>query len=579
MKYSEALRLAGRTFPDNLVTCRVISNYQFDTFRTFLRAYGALNQVEYVVSESGYQNFWNDLFRLEEEDSFDFYILVCTLEDILPHFGYRHIGDWNYAELSEMPDLAGDKIDEFVANLFTALSRTKKTVYLVPPFLDPPPLLQPKGSRYDVGSELQVHVHSVMLRESRKLDHIVVLNTAHIFASLSDRDRRNDKLLFSAGSPISAAAASELAKATHELQSPRPERKKMVITDLDNTFWRGIIGEDGITGISALPEGDTYHHHVYQKFLELLQSEGVLLAVCSKNNPGDVEELFENSVLMQEAGVRIGREKFVAVSCSWEPKSEQIRKICEKCNLLPSSVVFVDDNPLEIIDVQQNLPDVTCLQFPESSCIHELIAAMREHFPLTSLTEEDRMRTYMYKLKQETELKSKAYASHTDFLKDLAMRLRCRIVGAEDSQRAFQLINKVNQFNLTGQRFDKNEWLRYIASEEQYVAAGQLIDCLGDHGEIIVGMVRKVDRTLYIDNLVLSCRVFNRGVETAFLQWLVKQFPDIREMIGIYEPTGKNAPVEPFFLKNRFIKVGESGNRIYFRNDELDFKDHYITIL
>lgn len=579
MKYSEAVGLANRTFPDNVVTCRLISNYQFDTFRTFLRAYGAINQIDYALTESGYQNLWNDLFRISEEDSCDFYVVFCTLEDIIPYYGYRSIADWDYAELCRVLDVANDKITDYAVNLIAALSRVKNPVYIVPPFLNPPPLHDNSDPRYDPESSLKVHIHSTLLHQCRGREHIFVVNTERAFGILHDAELRSDKLLFTAGSPYSAKAASSLAKAIHELRTLPLSGKKMVITDLDNTLWRGIIGEDGIGGISSLAEGDTYHHHVYQKFLELLQSEGILLAVCSKNNSADVDALFDHPDLLQEAGVRITKEKFVAMSCSWESKSEQIKRICEKNNLLPSTVVFVDDNPLEIIEVQGSLPDVACIQFPESSRIHELILSLRRYFPTTTMTTEDESRTRLYKLKQETELKSQTYGSQTDFLKDLAMRLQCRIVSAGLSERAFQLINKVNQFNFTGRRFDKDEWDSYILSKDHYAVAGQLFDQFGDHGEIIVALARKQEHTLYIDNLVLSCRVFNRGVETAFLQWLVKRFPDIKEIVGFYNPTGKNAPIESFFLNHSFIKEIYPVDQGRFRNNDLHFESHYITLI
>ena len=328
------------------------------------------------------------------------------------------------------------------------------------------------------------------------------------------------------------AVASEIVRS----RSANPEPGKVLVTDLDGVMWHGVIGEDGVN-ISCAPNGRGYSHFIYQNLLRTLQRRGVILAAVSRNDA----QLAETGLSHPEMTLK--RDDFVAVLASYQPKSIQIESLARHLNLGLESFVFVDDNPVELHEVQSALPQVTTVQFPAS--VNELPTLSRQLdqlFSRASVTEEDRTRTDLYRVSLAglAPMQAKG-ADLTDFLQQLSMRLTIREPGLEHSSRALQLINKTNQFNLNGQRLD-NDGLRQHLQAGARLFTATLEDQFGTHGEILACLISKDG---IIETLVMSCRVFQRRVESAFLARMnqLLQFPLLRFH---YQQTAKNEPTLQF---------------------------------
>ena len=336
-----------------------------------------------------------------------------------------------------------------------------------------------------------------------------------------------------------------------------PASAKVLVTDLDFTLWSGVIGDDGPDGIAYSAEGKGYRHFVYQTMLKRLQQDGVLLAAVSKNDAQVAAAPLESSEMV------IKRSDLVALLASWNAKSAQIKSLAEQLNLGLDAFVFVDDNPVELAEVEQQLPSVHRVLFPDSERgLPDLLEQLTRLFARSTVTAEDRERTALYQRRLQTLVPSQeSGADIAAFLRDLQMTLQIHDRSEGDRTRAVQLINKTNQFNLNGLRISDAEVADKLAAGCKLYTA-TLDDRTGTHGEILAALV---DATGFVHAMVMSCRVFQRRVEHAFLGWLSGQPAGVSGLA--YQATESNEPVKRF-LEDLLGQAPQSGV-ISLANDEL----------
>lgn len=328
--------------------------------------------------------------------------------------------------------------------------------------------------------------------------------------------------------------------------SGRADTAKVVVTDFDHTLWHGVVGEVGVDGLAFTSSGPGFPHFVYQTFLRKLRQSGVLLAGVTKNDPD-----LAVAPLEQDESV-LGPDDFVSIVASYSPKSAQIAELAEHLNLGLDSFVFVDDNPVELAEVGQALPMVRSLQFPSAAQgLPALIAALSEMFHRETVTEEDKDRTEMYRRRLAGMVPRDAAGSDlTSFLRELDMELTIRDRTNGDRTRAVQLINKTNQFNLNGIRRPPEEVDAILAAGGRLFTAS-LSDKHGDHGEILSFLI---DHERVVRSFVMSCRVFQRRVEHAFLAWLGSKEPGPIELEFV--ETERNEPTRRFLRDPAFSEEG-----------------------
>lgn len=341
------------------------------------------------------------------------------------------------------------------------------------------------------------------------------------------------------------AVAEEIIDQT--VATPR-ESCKVLVTDLDNVMWHGVIGEDGLDGIRFGPEGIGYRFFVYQTLLAKLKREGVLLAAVSRND----EELALSP--FRTGRMTLGADDFVTILASYNAKSAQIASIAAQLNLGLESFVFVDDNPIELAEVAAQLPAVRCVRFPEKE--DELPALFEELVALFArpvVTNEDRERTEMYRRRLQGIVPSDAKgADLSAFLRDLGMNLIVHDRSTGDRVRAVQLINKTNQFNLNGRRVTDDEVSAVLEAGGRLYGAS-MSDRNGAHGEILACLISPDG---IIRSMVLSCRVFQRRVEHAFLAWLAARAPAPSALE--FAATPRNEPIRQF-LEDPAFTAGSNG--------------------
>ncbi len=339
------------------------------------------------------------------------------------------------------------------------------------------------------------------------------------------------------GSPLASARLGEVAsRIVMALRTSGDGTAKVLVTDLDETMWSGIIGDDGADGIAYRAEGRGFRHFLYQTLLRRLKDEGVLLAAVTKNDPEVA------LVPFQQGEMVLQRADFVAFLASWNAKSSQIQSLAQQLNLGLDAFVFVDDNPVELAEVARELPAVHAVQFPDSERgIAELLHHLTAMFRRTQVTAEDRERTALYQRRLEGLVPSDAAgADIAAFLRELDMSLTIVDRSTGDRTRAVQLLNKTNQFNLNGIRLTDQEVGEILADGGSLFTA-TLADRTGSHGEILAAIL---DREGVLTSMVMSCRVFQRRVEYAFVAWLAAQGRPPKR--ARYVATERNTPTRRF---------------------------------
>jgi len=377
---------------------------------------------------------------------------------------------------------------------------------------------------------------------------------ANRLGGLAARDERS---WFESKQPCSSALLVELAReVTQLIFSLKRAPKKVLVLDLDNTLWGGVVADDGLEGIElgdTSPRGEAFK--AFQKYIASLKQRGVLLAVCSKNDLDKAQEPFQKH---PEMVLRL--DDIVSFKANWEPKSENIRAMAPELNLGLDSFVFVDDNPAEIEIVRQFVPEVTTILLGADPSDYVAQLADCRWFEPRSITNEDAERTSQYRSDAQRKNLEASVTDMDSYLASLAMESTISEFVPVDVPRLSQLINKSNQFNLTTHRRSEAEVIAVMNDKNFASFSVRLKDRFGDHGLISIVIGEKVGDALRIDTWLMSCRVLKRGVEEEVLNELVRlaRLKDCQSLLGTFLPTPKNEMVRDFYGKMGFTLTAES---------------------
>ncbi len=325
------------------------------------------------------------------------------------------------------------------------------------------------------------------------------------------------------------------------LRARRGTVRKVLVTDLDQVFWGGIVGEDGVDGIrvgAGTPEGQT--HAAYQEYLLELKKQGVLLAVCSKNNEADVVEVFARRNLP------LRRADFTGWMVNWQDKADNLRTLAAQLKLGLDSFVFVDDQPAERARVRSALPEVAVPELPENPAQYVACLRERRFFETLALTDEDRHRAAAYHANEQADQLRTGAASLEDFLSSLEMVAEHGPFNETTLPRLEQLLARTNQWNLTTRRHNRAEILALMNQPGVLTQWFRLRDRFGDHGLVGLWIVLPRENGKWeIDSWVMSCRVIGRGLEHWMFNVLVEtaRRSGAQRLRAVYRPTAKNSLV------------------------------------
>jgi FkbH-like protein len=341
--------------------------------------------------------------------------------------------------------------------------------------------------------------------------------------------------------------------------------KKCLILDLDNTLWGGVIGDDGVQNLILGRDhavGEAFVN--FQRYVKDLQRRGIILAICSKNDPENAKEGFSHpdSVLRME--------DFSAFKANWNPKPDNIREIAAELNIGLDSLVFVDDNPAERALVAGQIPEVAV---PEVGSDVTRFAEVLEHeryFEVDKIVQDDLDRSAYYTSNAQRSAYQTDFRDYGEFLASLEMTAEIGPFVPVYLERITQLTNKTNQFNLTTRRYTGAEVEAISRDHACITLYGRLVDRFGDNGLVSVLIGRVAEETVEVDLWLMSCRVLKREMEYAMFDALVEQClaRGIRKIVGVYIPSKKNKMVAGHYADLGFTRVeGNPGDRELWRYD------------
>ncbi|MBQ4161547.1 MAG: HAD-IIIC family phosphatase [Parabacteroides sp.] len=363
-----------------------------------------------------------------------------------------------------------------------------------------------------------------------------------------------------------------------KLESIALKRKKCLVLDLDNTLWGGILGEDGIDGIKIGGDYPGKAFLYWQEALLQLSKNGIILAVCSKNNEEDVLDVWEKNPF-----IVLRKDAFSAYRINWVDKATNIKELSEELNIGLDSFVFVDDNPTERELIKQMLPMVSVPDFPEQPYMFPEFfkQLVHDYFKVYSITDEDRKKTEQYKANADRLQAQKGFADFDKFLESLNIQITIESANEYNIQRIAQMTQKTNQFNLTTRRYTDADIRRFL-EQNWKIWCISVSDKFGDNGITGTVMINGSN----IDTFLLSCRILGKGIEIAFAKKILSLLYEsgILELTASYFPTAKNVQVKDFYEKCGFTCYSENEDgskdyRVDLTSVNLLIKDIYhITI-
>jgi FkbH-like protein len=373
----------------------------------------------------------------------------------------------------------------------------------------------------------------------------------------------DDRGWYMAKMPFAPGALPLLARHTAAVLAARLGlSRRVAVVDLDNTLWGGVIGDDGLEGIvlGGGTEGEAYQD--FQAALKELTGRGILLAVCSKNDPDVALSPFREhpEMVLREADI-------AAFAASWGPKSDGIRRLAEQLGLGLDSLTFLDDNPYERAEVRRALPEVDVPVLGEDPSGFRRALEAYPYFEPATFTAADRDRAKQYRARAAAEALKADAGSLEEYQASLGMEAEFGAIDAVNMPRVVQLINKTNQFNLTTVRRNQAELEALLARDASRAFWVRLRDKFADHGLIAVALAEVRGEALAIDTLLMSCRVLGRGVEALILAELARiaAAAGCRRLEGRYLPTARNGLVADLYPRLGFKERArtESGETLW----------------
>jgi FkbH-like protein len=349
--------------------------------------------------------------------------------------------------------------------------------------------------------------------------NIILLDAGYWQAALARPS--HDPRMYAVAKILYSQALFEKAAAEMKavLRGSLGHTKKVVVCDLDNTLWGGVVGDDGRDKIRlGAPDAVGECFHTFQKALKGLRARGILLTICSKN-----DEAFALSVIDEHPAMVLRKSDFVAWRINWKDKAENLVSLAEELNLALDSFVFLDDSPQERDQVRQLLPQVFTPDLPTSPSDLAPFVSSLTCFETSSLGKEDFDRADMYRAERGRKEALDISGDVDKWLRSLQIEVRVSPLRRENLARAAQLLNKTNQFNLSLRRLDEKTLWDWAAEPYNSAYVFNVSDRFGDFGLTGLASLTLLGPEAQIVDFVMSCRVMGKRVEEALLGYTLAQ--------------------------------------------------------
>lgn len=323
--------------------------------------------------------------------------------------------------------------------------------------------------------------------------------------------------------------------------------KKCLVLDLDNTLWGGVAGEDGIDNLALSLQAPGNSFLAFQQAILDYYNRGVILAINSRNNPEDAWAVIRNhpNMILKE-------HHFAAHRINWDDKAQNLKELAQELNIGLDSIVFLDDDPTNRELVRALVPEVETPDLPLDPKDYAKFLHSLNYFTSDAVTDEDKMRGNLYVTERLRKEQEKQYDNKEDFLRSLNLELFIYKDNDSCVSRLTQLTEKTNQFNVFKKPFIDEDIRSFIASKNHKIFHGQLQDVFGDYGVVAFALVEIRGDMWHICSMLMSCRVFGRDVEEAFLGEIIKcaYKEGVKNITITFAESEKNAPAKEFVSKH-----------------------------
>jgi FkbH-like protein len=536
----------------------LLRSFTVEPIVPFLRARAYAAGIDATVRVGGFNTYAQELLDPTSAlyvEAPDVVVLAVRAADIAPEL-------WNrFAQQSPSAvDAAVDRVLHSYAD-WVAAFRSRSSALLLLHGLEQPVVpaagildAQRPGGQRDAIEQ----VNRGLREEAARHRGVYLLDVDALAARLGRARWHDERRWHTMRLPLTAAAVDLLAQEYVRCLHPITGRTaKVLALDLDNTLWAGVVGEDGREGLRMGSEYPGASYRAVQQAALDLSRRGIMLAVCSRNNPDEALD-----VIHRHPDMLLRPDDFAVIRVGWEDKDEALRAIARHLNVGLDAVAFFDDNPRERELVRSRVPDVYVIDVPDEPA--DYAAALRgcAQFERLTLSAEDRQRTRLVDdERRRTGLKERV-TSLEDYYRSLGTVVEIGRADAATISRVAQLTQKTNQFNLTTRRYTEAEIAGLAATPGARVLWMRVRDRFGDSGIVGVAIVRIAQTVADVDTLLLSCRVIGRTVETALLAAVAAEAraAGATRLTGAFVPTSRNAPARDFYSAHGFTLEGTTGD-------------------
>jgi FkbH-like protein len=540
---------------ERTVRVGVSSSATVDLLGVYLRRHGLLAATGIEVVPGTFDDPIGDIERFRDA-GIGHVVLLPFFDGLLPAFEDR---------LATLAPGAVDALEERLRSRYRLTleqAREMDTVFLG--------TFHRLGTPADIGGRDVVatvleRFNAVLREEAAAFAKVRLVDTEDVVRTVGRTAAFDARFYFRSRAPYTGAFLDELARrVTAGARGFGAHFHKVLVLDCDNTLWGGVVGEDSATGIQLGPHdhpGSVFWRVQHQ--IAALRHQGVLLCLCTKNNPDDVEE-----VLRRHPDMVLRPEDFAATKVNWDDKPANLRALAAELGVGLDSMVFLDDSPFECEAVRQQLPMVTTVQVPATLSVYpQVVQQVAELFLAGGVTAESRDKTEQYRRRAQAQELQAQSVDQEAYLASLQLTVELRRDVRADAARVSELSQKSNQFNLTTRRYSVAEIERLIDSPQHAVYSLVVGDTFGSAGLTGAAVLRYDGVRAHVESFFLSCRVLGRGVETAVWPQIVDDAVarGCSELRADFVPTAKNAQVADFYdrLGLRIAAEADDGSRSY----------------
>ena len=549
------------------VSINIISSFNHANFIGLLKNN---NDFKWQINDSNY----NQIFQILNDKRLNIFkkksdisLIWSTPESISPEFKKL----LNHEKANK--NLIKKDIDFF----FKCLKNVKKNsdVILIPNWI----LREPNESSIalsfsrKLGIEYHLSYMNYYLSELiNKEKNFYLLNSTKWLINCGSEVTYNSKLWYLIKSPFSNEFYNEaVLDVVSIFKTLKGLSKKLLVLDLDDTLWGGIVGEVGWRNLRI--GGHDYLGEAFKDFqykIKSLKNYGILLALCSKNNESTALEAIEKHPEMV-----LKLDDFVSYKINWNSKAENILDITKELNIGLQSVVFLDDTPYERAHVKESLPEVTVPILPSDPVNYSSFLSKLRYFDTSFISKEDKKRADLYKSEFKREKIKKNLKSHSQWLKTLELKITIENAKSENLPRTHQLLNKTNQMNLSTRRLSEKELNSWTNKSSNKLWTIRAKDKFGDYGIIGILSISIKNKSAKLEDFILSCRVVGRDIEKVMIEFVKDycQNAKIEKIKGKYLKTKKNVLLFENFNKLNLIARNKHSFEIIANNKKFDLSN------